>query len=104
MEVRIKYFIWGSGSDWEGLCTTFDIAMEGESLEETKQSLKDAVRDYLAEIEQLPEKDRQHLLNRKSPFFERMTLEAKFRSFKLGKAINYVSPPKITVFGAHSTI
>ena len=90
MVVNFKYYVWGNGTDWEGLCTTFDIAMEGLSLEETKMFLEDAVIDYLESLEDLPANDRKRLLKRKSPIHLRFPLFVQHWRYRLLKGVSNV--------------
>ena len=110
MAVRIKYYIWGNGSDWEGLCTTFDIAMQGKSLDETRDFLEEAVKDFLATVEELPSHDKKRLLKRKSPLQLRLILalqylQSEFRSRMLSTVNKgIVSHDKEIDIGAYSAI
>ena len=90
MVVNFKYYVWGNGTDWEGLCTTFDIAMEGASLKETKEFLEDAVIDFLESLEDLPADDRRRLLKRKSPIHLRFLLFVQHWRYRLLKGVNNV--------------
>ena len=88
--INFKYYVWGNGSNWEGLCTTFDIAMEGTSLEETKKFLEETVIDFLESLEDLPAHDRKRLLKRKAPIHLRLILFTQYLRYRLLKSVNNV--------------
>ena len=48
--VIAKSYIWGKNDDWEGICTTLDIATQGVSLQDVEKSLQNAIEDYFEEL------------------------------------------------------
>ena len=70
--------MWGSNNDWEGICTTFDIATQGTSLKEVTTLLRDAVENYLEELKNLSSQERKLLLNRKAPLRLRILLHTRY--------------------------
>ncbi|MCY4101129.1 MAG: hypothetical protein OXF46_09440 [Rhodobacteraceae bacterium] len=104
MVINFKYYVWGNGSDWEGLCTTFDIAMEGTSLEETKKFLEEAVIAFLESLEDLPAHDRERLLKRKAPIHLRIILFTQYLRYRLRKSVNNIVVAQVREIdvGAHS--
>ena len=98
MGINFKYYVWGNGSDWEGLCTTFDIAMEGTSLEETKKFLEEAVIDFLESLEDLPAHESERLLKRKAPIHLRLIFVIQYLRYMLLKSVNNVVVAKYRSF------
>lgn len=76
--ITVRSYVWGSDDDWEGICTTFDIATQGTSLKEVTTLLRDAVEDYLEELKDLSPQERKLLLNRKSPLRLRILLHTRY--------------------------
>ncbi len=74
----VKSYIWGNGDDWEGICTTFDIATQGSSLREVEKLLREAAEDYLEELNNFHPQQRNRLLNRKSPLRLRVLLRIRY--------------------------
>ena len=105
MGINFKYYVWGKGSDREGLCTTFDIAMEGTSLAETERFLEEAVIDFLESLGDLPAQDRKRLLKRKAPVHLRLILFIQHLRYRLLKSVNNVVVAQMREIdiGSHST-
>jgi hypothetical protein len=61
----------GQGSRWEAFCLDFDIAVQGQSLEEVRELLRDAIEMYVQTADAEPEPNRTRLLARKAPFLVR---------------------------------
>ncbi len=68
MTKTLRCIVEGSGDSWDALCVDLDIAVSGHSVQEVKQSLEEAVADYLAYVVTLDEPDRTELLNRRAPW------------------------------------
>lgn len=85
---KAVYYAWGNGGDWEAVCVDFDIAVQGNSLEEVRRELRDAVDIFLDYVGDLPEDEREQFLNRKSPLGLRMRLELAYRSFRMLRWFN----------------
>ncbi len=76
--MKIKCYIWGKDDDWEGICTKFDIATQGTSLQEVEKSLQSAIEDYFEELIDLHHHEKKKLLNRKSPLRLRLYLIIRY--------------------------
>ncbi len=80
---------------WEGLCADLDIAVEGRSLDDTRDRLGQAVRNYLADVMDEAPEHRARLLNRRAPWTVRtnLTIRAALQSFKgHGRETRFVMP------------
>lgn len=91
--ITARSYVWGSDDDWEGICTTFDIATQGTSLKEVTTLLRDAVEDYLDELKDLSPQERKLLLNRKSPLRLRIWLHTRYllsRMKRIAKVITQI--------------
>lgn len=77
---------------WEGICTDLDIAAQGNSLDEVKRELDEAITAYLDYVFTLPEDEARHLLARKSPLLLRWRLKVNNRVSVLKRLCN--RPPR----------
>ncbi len=57
----------GDHGGWEAVCLDLDIAVQADSLDVAVADLSDAVTLYLESVEDLPQDERAHLLNRPAP-------------------------------------
>jgi hypothetical protein len=57
---------------WEAICLDLDIAVAGESFDEVKAILNQAVASYFADAQREDEPTRSQLLNRRVPFWSRL--------------------------------
>ena len=64
---------------WVGVCTSFDLAAEGDSLEEAEEQIHDAIATYFSCIMEYPRDRQVGFLRRKSPLSVRLWLEARYR-------------------------
>ena len=71
---KITCYAWGKPGDWEALCVDFDIPAQGESFEQVRRELADAVATYLDYVSDLPESEQRRFLNRKAPLSLRLRL------------------------------
>lgn len=78
---------WGVPGDWEAICVDFDLAAQGESLEEVRNQLTDAIETYTEYIAELPETEQTRFLNRKAPLGLRLRLALLRRVFALRDAL-----------------
>jgi hypothetical protein len=62
----------GQGSEWEAFCLDYDLAVQGQSFEEVRRLLKDAIEMYVDTAVKEPEPNRSRLLARKAPFSVRL--------------------------------
>ena len=56
----------GRPGDWQAICVDFDLAAQGESLEDLRRELADAIETYLEYVADLPQDEQARFLNRKS--------------------------------------
>ena len=71
---KLTCYAWGRPGDWEALCVDYDLPAQGETLEEVRRELADAVDTYLEYVADLPESERREFLNRKAPLGLRLRL------------------------------
>src|ERR1700733_14605054 len=57
---------------WEAICLDFDIAVAGDSLDDVKGLLYQAVYSYCEDAKREAEPTRSQLLNRRVPFWARL--------------------------------
>ena len=67
MKKALTCYAWGHPGSWEALCIDFDLSVQGNSLEEVRAEMDDAIDTYLSYVGELPESERARLLNRKAP-------------------------------------
>ena len=58
---------------WEAFCIDFDLAVQGNSFEEVYHSLNRAIADYVERVHELPVRDRDRLLRRRTPLSEQLS-------------------------------
>ena len=85
---KLTCYAWGQPGDWEAICVDFDLAAQGESLDEVRSELRDAVDTYLEYISELPEKERARFLNRKAPLGLRLRLAFLCRVLSLRNSLH----------------
>jgi predicted RNase H-like HicB family nuclease len=71
-------YAWGEDGDWEGICLDLDIAVQGESFEEVRTLLNDAIQGYLDSLKGEKPENVRRLLNRRSPFLTRLKFQVPF--------------------------
>jgi predicted RNase H-like HicB family nuclease len=76
-------FAHGRGREWEAICVDFDIAVQGDSFDEVKAMLDEAVSGYIDAVMQEAEPVRARLLNRRAPWHVRATLTFKLIAFNI---------------------
>ena len=76
-------YAWSNADGWEAICVDFDLAAQGDSFEEVRSELFDAIGTLLLYAEELPESERNRLLNRKAPLSLRLKLEVLHRLSQL---------------------
>lgn len=63
----------GTNDSWEAFCIDFDLAVQGSSFEEVRDSLNKAIVMYIeAAVAEKNREDRVRLLTRRAPFWVRM--------------------------------
>lgn len=73
---RFTCYITERDGVWEGICVDFDIAVEGRSMEDTRDRLNIAVHSYLLTVMQEAPEQRERLLHRRTPWVTRVSLAA----------------------------
>ena len=91
---KLTCYAWGKPGDWEALCIDYDLAAQGDSFEEVRSELADAVETYLDYVSDLPEKERRVFLNRKSPLPLRLKLLLASRASPMFSALRLSSDDK----------
>ena len=61
----------GVPGHWEAICVDLDIAVQGRSFDEVKQSLNRAIETYIEDAMQEPPEVACKLLSRRAPFYVR---------------------------------
>ncbi len=64
---RIGCYAESRDGAWEAFCLDFDLAVEGESLEEARRGLREAVALYLDHVRDLPVGERRRFIRRRAP-------------------------------------
>lgn len=57
----------GRGNKWEGLCLDLDLAVHGQSLNDVKSIMSEAISTYVEDARKEDEPARSALLNRRAP-------------------------------------
>ena len=78
MKRTITCFAHGNRDSWDAICIDFDIAVQGESFDEVRQLLGDAVATYVTSAMAEQPEDRDRLLNRRAPLRVRAKLAFGF--------------------------
>src|SRR6266581_1964140 len=68
----------GRDESWEAFCLDFDLAVQGNSLEEVRGRLEDAIVDYVHGAKLEGEPARSRLLSRRAPFLVRLRWAIRF--------------------------
>ncbi len=77
MEFEVRCYAYGGGNDWQAICVDLDIAVDGESLQEVRDSLVSCIELYLERVAELPAAEQKQFLARKSPWHVRLRLACK---------------------------
>lgn len=94
-------YAWSSNEGWDAICVDFDLAAQGNSFEEVRSELLDAIDTLLSYAAELPESERKRLLNRKAPLGLRLKLAALHRLSQFpvlrgaGRAHRYAFQPEL---------
>ena len=92
--LKFRCYVWGRDSDWEAICTDLDIAVQGRTLEVTKDLLDEAISGYLDEVEKLPVNEQYEFLNRRAPLVLRIRLRVNYYFFQILKQFREIPPSK----------
>lgn len=69
MKRLIRCYAEGRQGQWEAFCLDFDLAVQGRSLEEVKGKILDQLHLYMETVADLPEAERERMLNRRVPLW-----------------------------------
>ncbi len=83
MQHELICFARGKLGDWEGVCLNFDIAVQGESFDEVRRALEEAIGLYVDSAMQEDEATRERLLNRAAPLSEYLRWTARIIAYAL---------------------
>ena len=89
-------YAWGRPGNWEAICVDYDLAARGDSLEEVRRGLGDAIETFLSRVTELPESEQARFLNRKAPLALRARLVVLYRLSRL------LMPTRIGLFNRHA--
>ncbi len=94
-------YAWGDADSWEAICVDFDLAAQGDSFEEVRSELSDAIDTLLSYAAELPKSERRRLLDRKAPLGLRWKLAILYRLSRLpvilgaGQTRRYAFRPEV---------
>lgn len=89
---KLTCYAWGKPGDWEALCVDYDLAAQGESLDEVRRELSDAIATFLDYVAELPAPERQAFLNRKTPLILRLRLSLAHRLYAALQTLKLRTP------------
>ena len=87
MKENATCYAWGHADGWDAICVDFDLAAQGDSFEEARNELFDAIDTFLSYAAELPESERGRLLNRKAPLGLRWKLAFLYRLSRLSAVL-----------------
>ena len=76
MILKLQCYARKCGSKWHGICTDLDIAADGASFQDAKESLTACIELHLEGIEELPTGERRRFLTRRAPWHVRTGMAA----------------------------
>jgi hypothetical protein len=81
------------GEQWEAICLDLDIAVQGQSFDEVRNLLGEAISTYIEDASAEAEPARSRLLARRVPFFVRFLWALRFFRITLsGRKLDGDSP------------
>ena len=80
---KFRCYLHGKGSEWEAICTDLDISVQGDSFEDAKSLLNEALVGFLEVLEGDSEADQRRFLKRKSPLWLRSLYYWRLVLFRL---------------------
>jgi predicted RNase H-like HicB family nuclease len=89
-------YAWVQSGNWEAICVDYDLTAQGDSLEEVRRELDDAIETFLSRVRELPKSEQARLLNRKAPLALRTRLAVLYRLSRL------LTLMRIRLFNRHS--
>ena len=92
-------YAWGNADGWEAICVDFDLAAQGDSFEEVRSELSDAIDTFVTYAAELPELERGRLLNRKALVGLRLKLAIlhRFSRWGIGPMHRYTVHPEVAI-------
>lgn len=82
-EFTVQCYAHGRDGDWEAICVDFDIAVQGESFDQVRQILNEAIATYVEDVFAESPETRRRLLKRRSPWHVRLTLALRVSFYNL---------------------
>ena len=80
---KFRCYVHGKGSEWEAICTDLDISVQGDSFEDAKSLLNEALVGFFEVLERDSEADQRRFLKRKSPLWLRSLYYWRLVLFRL---------------------
>lgn len=74
----VQCYAYGEDGRWCGFCPDFDIAVEGQSFQEIKNLLREAISSYIEDALNESESDCYRLLRRRAPWHVRANFALKY--------------------------
>ena len=74
MNLAFKCYAYRDGYRWSAICTDLDIAVDGDSFEDARESLTACIELYLDGLDELPAEEKRRFLTRKAPLHVRAKL------------------------------
>lgn len=78
MARSLTCFAHGRDGEWEAICVDLDIAVQGQSLEDVRDLLSRAIRDYVDSARREEPAVRDALLSRRAPLWVRIRRHCSF--------------------------
>jgi hypothetical protein len=72
MRRRLLCVARGCDGDWEAICLDLDVAVQGESLDDVRSLLNQAICTYFEDARKEDDETRIRLVNRRVPFLTRL--------------------------------
>lgn len=97
-EITLRCMAEGRADSWLAVCVDLDIAVQGKSFSEVRESLAKAVDMYLDRVAELPSDEQQQLIDRRSPWYVR----AKFELYRVLRMIKRDGGHRPFTLSAHA--
>ena len=68
----------GRGNEWEAFCLDLDLAVQGQSFDEVRVLLREAITTYVEDAEAEDQATQRRLLNRRAPLYVRLLWAWRF--------------------------
>jgi len=83
MDRTVLCYVEGAGREWQGVCLDFDIAIQGESFEQVRELLGEAITSYVEDVSREDAETQRQLFNRRTPLLTRLGFKWRFLSSAL---------------------